>query len=228
MNAITKITTPRPGLIRPPRQPAAAAAGLAERAGGGQPGRQQQVGNRQQHVDAAGDQGVRPAAEVAGQQAGDDPGERRQRRSPRRRRSGRRGRRRSVRLKTSRPIWSTPKMCALLGPVGVAKNGSRAPVSRSSGAGRAEELDDERRQRSRSGSDSTRKISEAIASRSSRKRRQKSSPRRAGGDRGRVDLGELGRRPYGVGCSRSSLASNVTPPASGRRRPCASTEIPDT
>ena len=72
------MTTPIPGLIRPPRQPGAAAAGLREGAGGGDAGGQQEVGDRQEDVDCPGDDRVGPAAIEAGEEAGDDADDGRQ------------------------------------------------------------------------------------------------------------------------------------------------------
>ena len=60
------------GLDQAAETAGAAAARLAERAGGGEAGREQQVGDREQDVDAAGDERVDPAAVVAGEEAGDD------------------------------------------------------------------------------------------------------------------------------------------------------------
>ena len=172
MNAITKITTPRPGLDQA-AEAARAAALVSERAGGGEPGGEQQVGDRQQDVDGARDERVGPAAEVAGEQAGDDAERRSRGSSRRRRRPARRGRRRRSGVKTSRPSWSTPKMCSALGPVGVAKSGSSAAVSRSSGPGAPKMLTTTGAKIATRIS-RTMKTSDASASLSSRKRRQKS------------------------------------------------------
>ena len=221
MNAITKITTPRPGLISAAEaaRPRRGAAGSARR---GEADRQQQVRDRQQHVDGARDRACRSS-----------------------RGSSRRGARRPRRAIVASAVadegddqrdpgavdraaedvaadLSTPKQCSALGPVGGARRPGRArSVSRHVGPGAPNEADHDRRRRSRPGS-------------AGRRRR---APRAPAGPRGsaartaataiapparrrRVRPAPLTPRPPLRRSSRNSPASNGSrPPVLSRKPP---------